>query len=413
MYSKRRRDLVKLIGSIIAGTTPWMSSVGLAATLRQVKKVTVNDYPEKIQLLLDLDGPVQHKLFSLSSPERIVIDLNGAKFNTRLPAIAVNDLLKDVRVGVRAGNDLRFVMNTQGAVSPRVQLLPPSGGKGYRLAVDVYRQVARLPGDSNQPQRKALKEPVAQRKPVQDSRLRDVVVVIDAGHGGKDPGAVGSKGTREKDIVLSVARRLYSRLKKQKGVRPIMVRNKDTFVPLRNRLKKARDVKADIFVSLHADGFKDPRAAGSSVYVLSTKGASSEAARWLANKENSADLVGGIDLGTHNEQVRNVLLDLHQSHTIESSIVLAKNVLGRLGKVSHLHKKHVERAGFVVLKSPDIPSLLVETAFITNPREEAKLRTADYQEKMASAVHHGVMQYFKHQAPPGTVLSAINSRKLS
>ena len=250
--------------------------------------------------------------------------------------------------------------------------------------------------------------PVKTKKSVVSQGARDVIIAVDAGHGGKDPGARGPTGLREKDAVLALARKLAAEINAQKGMRAVLTRSSDVFLRLRTRINKARQFKADMFISLHADAFNDPRARGSSVYVLSNRGASNEAAQWLAEKENSADLVGGVSLDDKEDQVAQVLLDLSQEATIEASIKIASRVLGGLKGLGKVHRKQVERAGFVVLKSPDIPSVLVETAFISNPTEEQRLKDSGYQTRMAKAIASGVHDYFREYAPPGTLLAANN-----
>jgi len=241
---------------------------------------------------------------------------------------------------------------------------------------------------------------------------RDLIVAIDAGHGGEDPGAIGKRGTREKNIVMSISRKLEKLVNKQAGMKAVMIRNGDYYVSLRNRTKKARKANADVFVSIHADAFRNNKARGSSVFILSKRGASSETARWLAAKENSSDLAGGVSLDDKDDLLAKVLLDLSQTATIEGSSSVADRVLKGLKNIGKTHKKQVERAGFVVLKSPDIPSILVETGFISNHAEEKKLRTSKYQKKLAKAIFTGVNAYFKRYPIPGTIYGqdiAINS----
>lgn len=244
-----------------------------------------------------------------------------------------------------------------------------------------------------------------------DDTLRDLIIAIDAGHGGVDPGALGPNGAQEKDVVLAIARQLANLVRAEAGMRPVMVRDGDTFVPLRDRVGRARDSKADILISIHADAVNDRKARGSSVYVLSPKGASSEAARWLAEKENASDLVGGVSLDDKDGVLKSVLLDLSQTATIEASLTAGEQVLNHLRDVGRVHRHRVEQAGFVVLKAPDIPSMLVETAFISNPDEEKKLRSSAYQRKVAQAILDGVKAYFRQNAPPGTKVAMWNSMR--
>jgi N-acetylmuramoyl-L-alanine amidase len=253
------------------------------------------------------------------------------------------------------------------------------------------------PGGEN----RAKKSLISEKLPA-----RDLVIAIDAGHGGDDTGAIGRNGTYEKDVVLSIARRLYTLVKKTPGMRPVMIRQGDYYIGLRQRIDKARENKADLFISIHADSFHDRRVQGSSVFVLSNRGASSEMARWLAEKENSSDLAGGVRLNDKDQVLAEVLLDLSQNATIEASITVAGNMLGELQRVGKAHKSTVQQAGFVVLKSPDIPSVLVETAFISNPTEERKLRDSRHQEALATAMLRGINRYFANHPPPGTRLAA-------
>ena len=239
-----------------------------------------------------------------------------------------------------------------------------------------------------------------------DDDARDVIIAIDAGHGGIDPGARGNKGLLEKDAVLAIARRLETLVKREPGMRPVMIRDGDYFISLRKRVNKARASQSDLFISIHADAFDDSRVSGSSVYALSQRGATTEAARLLANRENAADLIGGVSLEDKDDMLASVLLDLSQNATIEASVDVASRVLQGLKRLGKVHKSRVEQAGFAVLKSPDIPSILVETAFISNPQEERRLRTAKHQQAMAEAMMLGVRSYFKANPPPGTRIAA-------
>lgn len=376
----------------------WLATLGVFITLSaradvQVNGVRVSAESETTRVVFELSGPVDHHLFTLDNPGRVVVDVPDARLSTALDARQVG-LLKGIRGGVRQGDDLRLVLDLNGKARPRSFLLKPGGGSGHRLVIDLDAGTG--------------SGPVKTEKSVAGNDMRDVVIAIDAGHGGKDPGARGPTGLREKDAVLALARKLAAEINAQPGMKAVLTRNSDVFLRLRTRIDKARKHRADMFVSLHADAFNDPRAHGSSVYVLSNRGASNEAAQWLAEKENAADLVGGVSLDDKDDQVAQVLLDLSQEATIEASIKVASRVLGGLKTVGKVHRKQVERAGFVVLKSPDIPSILVETAFISNPTEEARLRDSEYQTRMAKAIAAGVRDYFQEYAPPGTRLAAAN-----
>jgi N-acetylmuramoyl-L-alanine amidase len=286
--------------------------------------------------------------------------------------------------------------------------LGPEGGHGHRLVIDLIPKTgggAPAAGPAAAPAAGGAHLSVRSRS----AAARPVVVAIDAGHGGKDPGAIGAHGTREKDITLAIARRLSSLVAKEAGMRPVMIRDGDVFVPLRQRILTARKHKADIFISIHADAFTDPGVRGSSVFTLSERGATSEAAKWLADRENSADLIGGVDLKTSDDVLANVLLNMSQNATLEHSGEAAAAVLQNLSRLGDTHKAQVQKAGFVVLKSPDIPSLLVETAFISNPKEEARLKTAAYQQRLAEAILGGVKAYFQKFPPRGMRLEDVAS----
>jgi N-acetylmuramoyl-L-alanine amidase len=272
-------------------------------------------------------------------------------------------------------------------------VLQPNRQYGYRLVVDLEDTQGNLA-------KKEYKS-VAQLK----NKMRDVVIAIDAGHGGEDPGAKGRYGTYEKDVVLAISRRLAALIEKEKGMRPVMIRKGDYYLGLKKRTELARQSGADLFISIHADAFRDRRVKGSSVYTLSRRGASSEAASWLADRENSADLVGGVELKTKDDMVASVLLDLSQTATQQASHEVAEKVLGQMRQVGKTHKRKVQRAGFVVLKSPDVPSILVETAFISNPDEEKRLKNPAHQQRLAESILRGVRGYFRSSPPPGTLLA--------
>jgi N-acetylmuramoyl-L-alanine amidase len=355
--------------------------------------------PDHTRVVFDLSGPVSHKLLSLKNPERLVIDVPDTRAATGLDTRNRRaGIIKGVRTGKRGKGTLRIVLDLEQAAKPSSFILKPGGQHGHRLVVDLHGKVSKP----------LVQQPQQRQKQVsaQKTRLRDLVIAIDAGHGGDDPGAIGRGGTREKDVVLSIARRLAALIKKEPGMRPVLIRNGDYYVGLRQRINKARQHNADLFVSIHADGFRDRRVRGSSVYVLSRRGASSEMARWLAEKENAADLAGGVSLDDKDHLLAEVLLDLSQTATNEASVDVAGNMFRELRGLGKTHKKSVQQAGFVVLKSPDIPSVLVETAFITNPTEERKLRDKRHQEALARAMFSGIVRYFTTHQPPGTHLVA-------
>lgn len=370
-----------------------LPAVAMGETALTGVRMSAND--ERSRLVFDLAGPVEHEIFTLTGPHRVVLDIENVRLREKLPAGAPTpSIIRGIRSAPRGDGDLRVVLDMAGKARPKSFLLQPNGEHGHRLVVDVINESAGS-GGSGQPA-----EPAQPR--------RDLVIAIDPGHGGKDPGALGRNGTLEKNIVLSVARRLQKVLNGTPGFRAVLTRNSDVYMDLRQRMERARKAQADLFISLHADAFRDARARGSSVYALSLNGATSEAARWLAERENAADLVGGVSLGDKDEMLASVLLDLSQTATIESSIDVGDEVLKELGGVNRLHKHSVQQAAFVVLKSPDIPSILVETAFISNPHEERQLRSAAHQRDLAHAIRDGVVDYFKRQAPRNTRFYAEN-----
>jgi N-acetylmuramoyl-L-alanine amidase len=364
----------------------------------EVRTARIVDEGDKIRLQIDLSGAFSHNVFALPDPPRLVIDIPDAVLRCKLPlAPGGHAVLGGLRSGVREGDDLRMVIDLKQPVRPKSFEVKPGEDNGHRLIVELV-PIGAPPGPAAgaagaRPAAKADGTQAAVRP--KTAKARDVVIAIDAGHGGKDAGAIGGSRTREKDVTLSVARRLAKLVAKEPRMRPYLVRDSDTFIPLRHRMAKARKQKSDLFVSIHADAFDDPSVRGSSVYTLSAGGASSEAAKWLADRENAADLVGGVKLDEGDGQLASVLLDMSQNATLEHSTVAAQMVLDKLGGLGSLHKTRVQRAGFVVLKSPDIPSMLVETAFISNPEEEARLRTPGHQQRLAEAILRGIRAYFQ------------------
>lgn len=349
--------------------------------------------PDHTRLVFDTSEPTEHKVFALRDPDRLVIDLADATAGKGFDADGLSDeLLRGVRYSAR-DNGLRVVLDLKTRVRPKTFLLKPNASYGHRLVIDLY------PADDARPVRVA--------KSTRDiPRPRDVVIAVDAGHGGEDPGASGSRyGTREKEVTLEIAKRLKRLIDARPGMRAVLTRTGDYYVSLRKRIALAREHRADLFISIHADAFRDRNVHGSSVYVLSRRGASSEAARWLASRENAADLVGGITLDDKDDVLASVLLDLSQSATQHASLGAAEKIFEELGGVGKVHGRRVQQAGFVVLKSPDIPSILVETGFISNPDEEKNLRNPRHQERVAQAMMRGVEAYFKAAPPPGTLLA--------
>jgi len=363
----------------------------------QIKGVRMWPAPDNTRLVFDLSAPVEHSLFILKAPDRVVLDIKNARFANDLPQFSYDEtLLKGVRYAKRDDDQLRVVLDLKRGVHPKSFVLKPHRDYGHRLVIDLY--------DNNQ---KTLKKaaPVITAPATRQEKARDVIIAIDAGHGGEDPGAIGRKGTREKDVVLAIARKLQALIKSERGMRPVMIRGGDYYVSLGERVQKARKQDADMFISIHADAFKNQRARGSSVFVLSTSGASSETARILAESENNADLIGGVSLHDKDELLQRVLVDMVQSAKIEDSHEVANKVLKSIKGVNRLHKRGVEQAGFKVLKTPGIPSILVETAFISNPDEERKLRSPRHQMAMAQAMMKGIRGYFRNNAPHGSVLA--------
>ncbi len=380
----------------------------------QIQGVRIWRAPDNTRLVFDLNGPVQHSVFNLQNPERIVIDVPGVELTANIRDILkTTSPIQDVRTG-RKDDGLRIVLDMKARVYPKSFTLTPNQPYGHRLVVDLFDQAQTaeitLPA-RQQPVGKPVDStaaPVTVKKQVTGGQ-RDVVVAIDAGHGGEDPGAIGPGGLREKDVVLAIARELQRQINAEKGFRAELVRTGDYFIPLRKRTEIARQKGADLFVSVHADAAPRSTASGASVYALSDKGATSETARWLADSENRSDLIGGtgnVSLGDKDKVLASVLLDLSMTASLSSSLDVGQKVLNHMGKVTRLHKSRVEQAAFMVLKSPDIPSILVETGFITNPDESKKLNNRAHQQAVARSIQAGVKQFFIQNPPPGTWLAA-------
>ena len=352
--------------------------------------------PDNTRIVFDVTGPVDHSLEKLKGPDRVVVDIQNARMD-KAPAqpTSSDKYLGQIRSAMRNQDDLRVVFDLKQDVEIKSFLLPPNQHYGHRLVIDLFEPVT-----SQQTKTVTIDQSGTYM------RDKDVIIAIDAGHGGEDPGARGPNGSFEKDIVLQISRRLADLINKENGMRAVLIRDGDYFLPLRKRIDKARQHKADLFISIHADAFRDPRVAGSSVYILSERGASSEAARWLAEQENASDLIGGVSLSINDNVLASVLLDLSQTASLEMSIDVADRVLVGLKDVGKLHKRQVQSAGFAVLKSPDIPSILVETAYISNPAEEKKLRDFNFQTKLSSAIVDGLRGYFREHAPEGTILAS-------
>lgn len=436
-FMHRAGSLVLLLGA---------SDIAFGATIVAVRVWPAPDYT---RITLESDTPLQTRYFTASGPDRLVVDIEGLELSQTLRDIvgkvrSDDPYIEGVRVGQNQPRVVRVVIDLKQAIVPQVFTLAPVADYQHRLVFDLYptvppdplmalirekeeaerRAQAALndalgefigrigqagaappatPPVAAAPPTPAPNAPVTRRSEVDGtarSRMdRLIIVALDPGHGGEDPGAIGPAGTREKDVVLAIARRLRDRINAQPNMRAMMTRDADFFVPLRQRVEKARRVQADLFISIHADAFTNPNARGASVYALSERGATSEAARWIANKENAADIVGGVNVKHNDTQVMRALMDMSTTAQINDSLKLGSAVLGHIGKVGHLHKPRVEQAGFAVLRAPDIPSILVETAFISHREEEQKLRTVAYQEQLADALMNGIRRYFEKNPP--------------
>ncbi len=442
---RTRRAVLRAGGGVLLSV--FATGSAQAAQILAVRVWPAADYT---RVTLENDSNLKASHFIVKDPERMVVDIEGLELNSTLKTLVAkinaNDpYIKQVRVGQNRPNVVRLVFDLKEEVVPQVFTLPPVAGYKHRLIFDLYpanpvdpiaaliergergdklreakeardtSQLAKGPDTpeikiepkpevkfepksepKNEPEPKLERDPALEKKP-QITRM--ITIALDPGHGGEDPGAVGRGGSREKDVVLAIAKRLKRKMEEQPNIRVMLTRDDDYFVPLHVRVQKARKVQADLFMSIHADAFVEPTARGSSVFVLSEKGATSTAARWLANKENAADLIGGVNIKSHDAQLASVLLDLSTTAQINDSMKLGKAVLNEIGGINRLHKGAVEQAGFAVLKAPDIPSILIETAFISNPEEEAKLTDEGYQEQMADAVLKGVKRYFAKNPP--------------
>ncbi|ADR62242.1 MULTISPECIES: N-acetylmuramoyl-L-alanine amidase [Pseudomonas] len=411
----RIRALVAIVGLLLTTVTVE------ALAVTQVKSMRLWRAPDNTRLVFDLSGPVQHSVFTLSAPDRLVIDINGATLAAPLNVATSNTPISSVRSAQRTPTDLRVVVDLKKSVTPKSFTLAPNAQYGNRLVVDLYDQeadaiAASAPPPAPAPVQTPATTPAVPVTPAQPaiklppvpSGKRDIVVAIDAGHGGEDPGASGSRGQHEKDIVLQIAKELQRQINSEKGFRAELTRTGDYFIPLRKRTEIARKKGADLFISIHADAAPSRAAFGASVFALSDRGATSETARWLADTENRSDLIGGagnVSLDDKDRMLAGVLLDLSMTATLSSSLNVGQKVLGNMGRVTSLHKQRVEQAGFMVLKSPDIPSILVETGFISNNNEAAKLATASHQQALARSIRTGVHQYFQQNPPPGTYIA--------
>ena len=382
----------------LSAVTLLLGGAGIgAAAAAELRDIDLVATPLGTQVTLVLSAPTSQKTFTLDGPDRQVIDLPHTQLARGAHMPSGGGLVADVHTGVRPGGTLRVVIRLKAPTSSRAVWITPDGGGSPRLVITLGQYAAAAASDSAPEVIKAVR---AAHAPGDTDR--DVVVAVDAGHGGQDPGAIGRGGTREKEVTLAIARALAERINGEPGMRAVLTRNRDEFLELRERIRRTRVAKADMFVSIHADSIADRAVSGASVYVLSEKGATNEAARWLAERENAADLMGGVKLDDKDNTLASVLLDLSQSANISASMTAAEGVLASLDGVGQVRKSLVQQAGFVVLKSPDIPSMLIETAYISNPLEELKLRTGRQQGKLADAIFVGVRAYFDRNPPAGT-----------
>ena len=432
-----RRTVLKAGGTLLLAVYPVLEAS--AAQILAVRVWPASDYT---RVTLENDSNLKATHFTAIDPHRFFVDIDGLQLNQTLKTLVAkiqsNDpYIKQVRIGQNRPNVVRIVFDLKEEIKPQVFMLEPVGEYKHRLIFDLYPVKAVDPiaamiekGEWMSPQTSPVRPDVPAALPPEPAPpavvvpsppapviaatpspspsptpatpgkvTRMITIALDPGHGGEDPGAIGGAGTREKDIVLAIAKRLKFKLEQLPNMRVMLTRDGDYFVPLGTRVEKARKVQADLFVSIHADAFMLPTARGSSVFVLSEKGATSTAARWLANKENLADSIGGVNMKGSDMQLASVLLDLSTTAQINDSLKLGRAVLSEIGGIARLHKANVEQAGFAVLKAPDIPSILIETAFISNPEEEAKLRDNGYQDEIAAAITKGIRRYFSRNPP--------------
>lgn len=434
------RLLMLLAGTVISVSA---TSVSLAAGQTVVTSARVWDAPDSTRMVFELTNPVQYKVLTLDNPPRLVLDLKNAKRKADFSKLNLaNSPVKGVRTAPRENNEYRIVLDLKDKVASKSFLLPANGQDGHRLVLDLFakgkpkpvvqastQSMAAAPASKVTPQAKTVAQvPVRQVSPepknvpatqpvdvvkTDISGKRDIIIMIDPGHGGDDPGAIGPGKVREKDVVLAISKALRDQINQQKGYKAYLTRESDYYLALRKRSSLAREHNADLLVSVHADAFTRKEASGASVFALSERGATSETARWLAQRENAADLIGGdgsVSLDDKDKVLAGVLLDLSSTASLKASLNVGDHVLRSIGGLSRLHKPSVQQAGFMVLKSPDIPSILVETGFISNPEESRKLNTRKYQQKIAQAISNGVIRYFDQVPPPGTLV-AWNKQK--
>jgi len=445
---RETRSFGKIVRALVGVLLALACETTLAGSA--VRGVRMSEATDHTRFVFDLSAPARHSLSHASGPDRLIIDVAGTSLQGNLQTLDLARApVSRIRSGMYNATDLRVVLDLAVPVEAKSFLLPPGDGAGHRLVVDVYPRaaVSRGPAPAKDaavqppaplpapapgpvaavtppappPATMADVKPSGQQTPSPAAAVvperaplppvarkgRDILIAVDAGHGGDDPGALGPRRVREKDVVLAIAKELAERINQQPGYRAMLVRKGDYFIPLKKRRDIARAARADLFVSVHADAFTHSRAFGSSVYALSPRGATSVSAAFLADRENGADLIGGVNLGAKDDVLAGVLTDLSMTATMDASLGVGSRVLGAMGKVSRLHKRRVEQAGFVVLKSPDMPSILVETGFISNPAEAERLGTRSYQRTMAKAIFEGLGNYFLNTPPPDTQLAAM------
>jgi N-acetylmuramoyl-L-alanine amidase len=405
---ERRRVLGWLAAPALSALLPSTAS---ALAVRSARLWPAKEYT---RVTIESSTAIAHEMLQVRNPERLVLDLQGVELTAELQQLAAklsstDPYIAGMRMAINRPGVTRIVLDLKSEVKPQLFALPPVAEYGHRLVLDLYPMVppdplmALLEERENAVGRVAAVDPATEKtNPLAKTpgrKRRPTIIVLDPGHGGEDPGAIGKRGTYEKDIVLSVAKRLASMIEQQTDMRALLTRDDDFFVPLHKRVAKARAVKADLFISIHADAFANRDVRGSSVFALSERGATSAAARLLAQSENRADLIGGVNLDVGDPILARTLLDLSQTASIADSLKLGRMVLEEIGEVNALHKTHVEQAGFAVLKAPDIPSILVETAFITNPEEERLLRDQAHQAKLADSMLGGIRRYFAQNPP--------------
>ena len=395
-----------------------LAFVASSATAVELREARVVSGADTSRVILDLSARTPHRFSRLAGPDRLVLDISGAHLKSPPPRLGAAGSIKGVRLARRGKHDLRVVVDLARPVKARSYWAAPDRRSRYRLVVELSETSAAVPASTPAAATPAAAVSAAvppRETPVTAAHApaesRDLMIAIDAGHGGQDPGATGRNGTHEKDVVLAIARELALQVNAEPGMRAALIRDGDYFIPLRDRMQRARKRQADLFVSVHADSIRNRAVTGSSVYILSQRGATDEAARWLAERENAADLVGGVSLENKDDVLASVLLDLSQTAALNASQAAASSVLRRLDQVGEIRKRQVQQARFIVLKSPDVPSMLVETAYISNPGEEQRLRSRTYQGKIAVAIQQGIRDYFYASPPAGTRVAQLAAQK--